>query len=133
MEESRREELFKLAKQYDEQYKAAGILPEQGVMQRESSMEHTAAGMDPWSQDPFDPFHGPGAAKQRRNPSQVPDSRMLFDIQRDLYNAAKAYQDKNYEEAERQTRNAARLIRRYIKTYVTHPQTHQEQPGGFNL
>ncbi len=122
MDQARINELVKLAQDYDAQYRASGIQGEgftREAKKDEELLERIAGPMDPWGQDAFDPFHSPNRGQRKRRPSQVPDSRMLFQIQRDLYNAAEAYKSKDYEEAERQTRNAARLIRRYIAQYVT--------------
>jgi hypothetical protein len=129
MDADRANELIRLASEWDARYKAAGIRGEGFTREskhNEDILDRVAGPMDPWSQDPFDPFHSPNRGQRRRRPSQVPDSRMLFQIQRDLFNAAHAYERKDYAEAERQTRNATRLIRRYLAQYVTRVDTDKE-------
>jgi len=123
MDAEKRNELIRLAKEYDKHYKEAGIQPAPS-MDRESNLKKSV-GLDPWKQDAFDPFHGPNRGNRRR-PSQVPDSRMLFDIQKDMLRAIDAQKDSDHEESARQLRNGYRLLNRYLRQYVTNPQGQQD-------
>jgi hypothetical protein len=90
---------------------------------------------NPWAQDAFDPYRAPQHLKKRRDPSRVPDTRMLYDIQKDLLKAIEALKSNEDDEeklrkTQRQVENAYKLMVRYLKQYVT--LRDEDKKGPFN-
>ena len=116
-EETEQERFARLAKLAQQMLADNPVISE---MARTSSTTHQSFDPNsPWGQNAFDPFHGPGGAhRPRRRPGAVPDSRMLFDIQRDFLKAINLMHRKEYDGALIQMENGYRLINRYLKQYV---------------
>ena len=93
---------------------------------------------NPWQNNAFDwanttpGYHHPGIFHApRRHPARVPESDILFDIQRDLLKVIRMQDEleaillkhkihySKWNELQRQTTNAYKLINRYLKMYVT--------------
>jgi hypothetical protein len=113
--------LVKHAQQLHAKYVEAGVYDQvpQTMSKTAAPMPHTAIPSNPWSQDAFDPFHGPGGAhRPRRRPGQVPDSRLLFDVQKDMLKAIRELREGNSDAALTQIENGYKLINRYLKQYV---------------
>jgi hypothetical protein len=78
--------------------------------------------LKPFSTDPFS-FGAPGASpdsfKPRRPRAQVPEAKVLFDLQNDLVRAISHFEREDYEDVKKPLRNAYRIINRYLKTYAS--------------
>jgi len=78
--------------------------------------------LKPFSTDPFSfgsPPAGPDKFKPRRPRSQVPEAKVLFDLQNDLVRAISHFEREDYEDVKKPLRNAYRIINRYLKTYAS--------------
>ena len=83
----------------------------------------------PKKNDPLNPFNDPfsfGAPgvspdrfKPRRPRAQVPEAKVLFDLQRDLVKANSFFEKEDYENVKKPLRNAYRIINRYLRTYAS--------------
>lgn len=120
-EETDQEWAARLTKQAQTMYDAydrMGVYDRE-PMSRTAATEHVSAPVNPWAQNAFDPFHGPGGAhRPRRRPGQIPDSRLLFDVQKDMLKAINLLKEGNTDAALTQCENAYKLMRRYLVQYV---------------
>ena len=73
-------------------------------------------------QDPFS-FGAPAVDsdkfKARRPRAQVPEAKVLFDLQNDLIKANSYYEKEDYENVKKPLRNAYRIINRYLRQYAS--------------
>lgn len=72
--------------------------------------------------DPFSfntPSTDPNKFKPRRPRAQVPEAKVLFDLQNDLVKANSFFEKEDYENVKKPLRNAYRIINRYLKQYAS--------------
>lgn len=73
-------------------------------------------------QDPFS-FGKPGVSPERFKPrrprAQVPEAKVLFDLQNDLVRAISHFEKEDYDNVKKPLRNAYRIINRYLRNYAS--------------
>lgn len=86
--------------------------------------------LNPLGNDPFS-FGAPSVDankfKPRRPKSQIPEAKVLFDLQKDLVRANAFFEKEDYENVEKPLRNAYRIINRYLREYASGPGGHGGQ------
>ena len=78
--------------------------------------------LSPFGSDPFSfgaPAVGPDKLKPRRPRAQVPEAKVLFDLQNDLVKANAFFEKEDYDNVKKPLRNAYRIINRYLRTYAS--------------